>query len=176
MPGSRRTDFSRCSVPVNYSVPFQFVGLLVWLLVTFGAAAIGAIASVDAPGFYAQLSKPSWAPPAGVFGPVWTVLYSLMGVSAWLVWRAPRRNRAALALFVTQLVANALWSWLFFAWHKGALAAAEVLLLLALIAATLGAFWQSSRIAAILLVPYLLWVGFASALTWSVWQRNPGLL
>ncbi|HTM60343.1 MAG TPA: TspO/MBR family protein [Burkholderiales bacterium] len=154
----------------------QWVALFVWLLVTFAAAAIGAIASVDAAGFYAQLSKPSWAPPAAVFGPVWSVLYCLMGVSAWLVWRSPRRSRSALGLFVAQLVANAFWSWLFFAWHRGAFAAAEVLLLLALIALTVRAFWQSDRLAAVLLVPYLLWVAFASALTWSVWQSNPNLL
>ena len=75
-------------------------------------------------------------------------------------------------LFIAQLAANALWSWLFFAWHRGGLATAEVPLLLALIVATVGAFWRSSRLAALLLVPYLLWVGFAAALTWSVWQSN----
>lgn len=154
----------------------QWIGLLGWLLVAFAAAGVGAIASVNAAAFYTQLNKPSWAPPPAVFGPVWTVLYSLMGVSAWLVWRAPRRNRAALALFAAQLAANALWSWLFFAWHRGALAVVDVLLLLVLIAATIRAFGQSSRLAASLLVPYLLWVGFASALTWAVWQGNPGVL
>src|SRR5512140_2910205 len=131
------------------SLSSQLVGLLCWLLVAFAAAAIGALACVDAAAFYAQLSKPSWAPPAGVFGPVWTVLYSLMGVSAWLVWRAPRPDRAARALFTAQLAANALWSWLFFGWHRGALAAAEVLLLLALIVATIAAFRPFSRVAAL---------------------------
>ena len=155
---------------------FDLAGLLGWLLAAFAAAAIGAIASVDAAAFYAQLNKPSWAPPAGVFGPVWTVLYSLMGVSAWLVWRSPRPHRRALALFGAQLAANALWSWLFFAWHQGAFATAEVLLLLVLVVATVRAFWKSSRLAGLLLMPYLLWVGFASVLTWSVWQRNPGVL
>lgn len=150
-------------------------GLLGWLLVVFAAAAVGAAASVNAQSFYAQLVKPAWAPPAGVFGPVWSVLYTLMGVSAWLVWRSGAR-RAAIGLFLAQLAANALWSWLFFAWHQGALAAAEVLVLLALIVATILAFWQSSRVAAVLLVPYLLWVAFASALTWSVWQLNGSLL
>jgi tryptophan-rich sensory protein len=150
--------------------------LLGWLLAAFAAAALGAIASLNAPAFYAELSKPPWAPPAEVFGPVWTVLYLLMGVSAWLVWREPRRSRGALVLFGVQLVANALWSWLFFAWHRGALATVEVLVLLVLIAATVRAFWQISRLAALLLLPYLLWVSFASALTWSVWQRNPGVL
>ena len=154
----------------------DFLGLLAWLLAAFAAAAVGAVASVDAASFYAQLIKPSWAPPAWVFGPVWSALYALMGVAAWLVWRSPGPKGLALTLFVAQLAANALWSWLFFAWHQGALAAMEVLVLLALIAATLVAFWRSSRLAAFLLVPYLLWVSFASALTWAVWQANPTLL
>jgi tryptophan-rich sensory protein len=145
-----------------HSLSSQSVGLLGWLLAAFAAGAVGAIASVDAASFYAQLSKPSWAPPAWVFGPVWSTLYALMGV--------------ALGLFAAQLAANALWSWLFFAWHRGAMAAVEVLVLLALIVATLVAFWRTSRLAALLLVPYLLWVSFASMLTWTVWRSNPGLL
>jgi tryptophan-rich sensory protein len=99
-----------------------------------------------------------------------------MGVSAWLVWRSSGSKKVALALFGVQLVANALWSWLFFAWHRGALATVEVLVLLALVVCTTAAFWRSSRLAAVLLVPYLLWVSFASLLTWSVWQSNPSLL
>jgi tryptophan-rich sensory protein len=154
----------------------QWFGLLGWLVTAFLAAAVGAIASADAASFYAQLSKPAWAPPAWVFGPVWSVLYALMGVAAWLVWRSPGSTRMALALFAAQLVANALWSWLFFAWHRGALAAVEVLFLLALIAATVVAFWRASRLAAVLLVPYLLWVGFAAVLTWAIWQGNPDRL
>lgn len=154
----------------------QVAGLLGWLLVVFVAAAVGAAASVDAPSFYAQLSKPAWAPPAGVFGPVWTVLYALMGVAAWLVWRSPGPKRAALTLFGAQLAANALWSWLFFAWHRGALAAVEILVLLALLVAMIVAFWRISRLAALLMVPYLLWVSFASVLTWVVWRSNPTLL
>lgn len=158
------------------SLVLQSIGLLGWLLVTFAAAAVGAIASADAPSFYAQLSKPSWAPPAGVFGLVWSVLYLLMAIAAWLVWRSPGSKGVALSLFGAQLAANALWSWLFFGWHRGALAAVEVLVLLALIIATMAAFWRISRPAALLLVPYALWVSFASALTWAVWQANPGLL
>ena len=154
----------------------QVAGLLGWLLVVFVAAAVGAAASVDAPSFYAQLSKPAWAPPAGVFGPVWTVLYALMGVAAWLVWRSPGPKRAALTLFGAQLAANALWSWLFFAWHRGALAAVEILVLLALIVAMIVAFWRISRLAALLMVPYLLWVSFASVLPWAVWRSNQTLL
>ena len=158
------------------SLSSQLAGLLGWLLASFAAGAVGAVASIDAASFYAQLSKPTWAPPAWVFGPVWSALYALMGVSAWLVWRSPGPKGMALRLFGAQLAANALWSWLFFAWHRGALAAVEVLVLLALIAATVAAFWRSSRLAAALLVPYVLWVSFASVLTWAVWRSNPGLL
>ena len=142
------------------------------------AAALGAWASRGAPAFYAQLNKPEWAPPAGVFGPVWSVLYLLMAIAAWLVWREPRagERKVALTLFVVQLAFNALWSWLFFAWHQGALAFIDVLLLLVLIAATIVSFWRLSRVAAVLLVPYVLWVGFASVLTWAVWRGNPGVL
>jgi tryptophan-rich sensory protein len=158
------------------SLSSQLVGLLGWLSAAFAAAAVGAVASVDAASFYAQLSKPSWAPPAWVFGPVWSVLYALMAVAAWLVWRSPGPRGTALGLFGVQLVANALWSWLFFAWHRGALAAVEILVLLALIVATVAAFWRASRLAGLLLVPYLLWVSFASVLMWTVWRGNPGLL
>ena len=99
-----------------------------------------------------------------------------MGVSVWLVWRRPEGTRRALRLFVGQLAANALWSWLFFAWHQGALAFIDVLVLLLLIAATIVSFWRLNRVAAVILVPYILWVGFASVLTWAVWRGNPSVL
>lgn len=156
----------------------QAVGLLGWLAVVFVAAAIGAAASVGASTFYAQLVKPGWAPPASAFGPVWSVLYLLMGVAAWLIWRRPgeRNFSIALTLFVVQLAVNAAWSWLFFAWRNGAFAFVEVLTLLTLIAATIAAFWRISRWASVLMLPYFAWVCLASALTWSVWQSNPGVL
>lgn len=164
------------SSPRALPIGRQALGLAGWLLTCGLAAALGALASVQAARFYAQLARPAWAPPAGVFGPVWTLLYLSMAVAAWLVWRQPHRSRAALALFVVQLAANALWSWLFFAWHLGAWAFAEVVLLLVLIGATVAAFWRVDRRAAALMLPYLGWVAFASALTWAVWQANPGLL
>lgn len=156
----------------------QAVGLVGWLGLSFAAAALGAVASVDAGAFYAQLVRPGWAPPAAAFGPVWSVLYTLMAVAAWGVWRerGARLRSAALALFLVQLDANALWSWLFFAWHQGAFAFADVLVLLALIAATTAVFWRVRRWAAVLMLPYLAWVCLASALTWSVWRHNPQLL
>jgi tryptophan-rich sensory protein len=160
------------------SVQRQLVGLAGWLMASFAAGAIGAVASVSAGAFYGSLSQPSWAPPAWLFGPVWSVLYILIGVAAWLVWRTNGFSGAATALklFVIQLLANALWTWLFFVWHLGAISVAEIALLWLLIAATLVAFWRLHRFAALLLLPYLAWVSFASALTFSLWRLNPTVL
>ncbi|MEO5700115.1 MAG: TspO/MBR family protein [Casimicrobiaceae bacterium] len=153
-------------------------GLLGWLLLSFAAGGLGALASADAAAFYAALARPSWAPPAWLFGPVWSVLYVLMAVAAWLVWRREgwAGARVALWLFVAQLVANALWTWLFFAWRQGALALADIAVLVILVVATLIAFARVSRAAAWLMVPYLAWVSFAAALTYAMVTGNPRLL
>jgi benzodiazapine receptor len=153
-------------------------GLAGWLAVTFFAAAAGSVASTQAPDFYAQLVRPSWAPPASLFGPVWSVLYTLMAVAAWLVWRVGgfAGARTALTLYLVQLVFNALWTWFFFAWQRGGLAFADIVLNALLVAATLTAFWRIRPLAGALLVPYLLWVTFAAALNYMIWQLNPQLL
>jgi len=156
----------------------QAVGLLGWAIVTLLAAALGARASISAADFYANLTLPAWAPPAGVFGPVWTVLYAVMALAVWLVWRQGgwRAAAPALALYLLQLALNVLWSWLFFGWKQGALAFADIALLLALIVATIVAFHRVRPAAAWLLLPYLAWVTFASALNYAVWQANPAVL
>lgn len=153
----------------------NILGLLAWLALCFVAAAIGAAASIQAGPFYMQLLRPEWAPPPGVFGPVWSVLYAMMGIAAWLVWRVGgfRAARLALVLFLIQLAVNALWSWLFFGWHRGALAFADILLLWVLIAGTVISFWRVRPLAGALLLPYWLWVSFAVALNYAVWQLNP---
>lgn len=160
------------------TTPRQVIGLVGWLLVSFAAAAIGAVASLDAGAFYESLVRPAWAPPGWLFAPVWTALYVLMGVAAWLVWRAHgfRQGGNALALFIVQLGANALWTWVFFAWRQGAWAFAEVVLLWCLIAATVVSFRRLNSLAAALLLPYLAWVTFACALTFATWRLNPGVL
>ncbi|WP_382327684.1 TspO/MBR family protein [Hydrogenophaga sp. UC242_50] len=160
------------------SIRAQTLGFMGWLALVLLAGGLGALASVEAASFYAQLNRPGWAPPAGVFGPVWSLLYGLMAVAAWLVWREPAQpSRApALVVFVLQLAVNALWSWLFFAWHRGAWALADVLLLLVLIATAIALFRRVRPLAAWLLWPYLAWVAFASALTWAMWRANPGVL
>ncbi|MDX1588293.1 MAG: TspO/MBR family protein [Oleiphilaceae bacterium] len=160
------------------SRPRQLLGLTGWMALMVLVLALGAMASVNAGDFYRQLMQPDWAPPGAVFGPVWTVLYGMMTLSAWLVWRDRGWRRAswALSLFVLQLVPNVLWSWLFFVGHQGGLAFATILLLLGLTLATVVAFYRHHRVAAGLLVPYLLWVGFAACLNLAVWRLNPGLL
>jgi tryptophan-rich sensory protein len=153
-------------------------GLIGWLALVVVVAAIGAAASVHAGTFYSGLVRPDWAPPPSVFGPVWAVLYVLMGLAAWIVWRKSgfRSARGALALFMAQLALNASWSWLFFAWHRGALAFADVVLLWATVLGTAVAFWRTNRLAGAMLLPYLAWVSFAAALNFSVWQLNPRAL
>jgi len=156
----------------------DIMGLVAWLVLSYGASAVGAIASIQARSFYGQLTQPEWAPPGWLFGPVWTVLYALMAIAAWLVWRSGgfRAHRDALTLFLLQLALNALWSWLFFAWMLGAWAFFEIVLLWILIVATLVSFWRVRPVAGFLLVPYLLWVSFASALNYALWQLNPQIL
>ena len=156
----------------------QALGLFGWFLLTFAAASVGIVTSARAASFYRQLLQPAWAPPAWLFGPMWSVLYIFMATAAWLVWRELGFGGAelALGLFVAQLVANALWSWLFFVLHRGALSVAEIVVLWLLILATIFAFWPLHRLAALLLVPYLAWVTVASALTLSLWRANRALL
>ena len=155
-------------------MPIAWRGGIVWVLVSLATGAIGALATRHAREFYASLVKPGWAPPGWLFGPVWTALYLLMGIAAWLVWRRAGWTGAAVALslFLVQLACNASWSWVFFAWRRGALAFADILLLLGLIVATLIAFARVHRLAAVLLLPYLAWVIFATALTHAIWRAN----
>lgn len=152
----------------------SIIGLGGWIVLSFTAAALGAIASIQARTFYLSLTRPSWAPPASVFGPVWTALYALMAVAAWLVWKREGFSGAwrALALFLVQLAANALWSWLFFAWHLGAASFAEIIILWTLILWTVVEFWRHRVLAGALLLPYFFWVTFATALCFSVWRLN----
>lgn len=164
---------------MSSSTAHALKGFAFWLLVTFVAAAIGSIASIEAASFYGQLVQPDWAPPAKVFGPVWTALYVLMAVAAWLAWRQAGNfaaARMALGLYLVQLAANALWSWLFFAWHLGGLAFAEVLLLWLLVATTVVAFWRIRPLAGALLLPYWAWVTFAAFLNHATWRLNPDVL
>ena len=123
--------------------------------------------------WYDGLDKPSFNPPSWVFGPVWTTLYLLMAVAAWLVWRSDdRRRRTALALFGLQLALNAVWSPLFFGARRPGWALAELALLWVAVAATASWFWVIDRRAGALLVPYLAWVSFAAVLNFEIVRLN----
>ena len=148
------------------------IGAVVWLVVTFGAAAVGARFLPDE--WYRALNKPTWNPPNSIFGPVWTVLYLLMAVAAWLVWRQYGIGGALLplALFVVQLILNAGWTYLFFGRHEVGGAFIEILVLWVAILTTIILFWRLVPVAGILLVPYLAWVSFASVLNGTIWRMN----
>jgi benzodiazapine receptor len=148
------------------------IELIVCIAIAFIAAAIG---SRYMPGeWYASLVKPAWTPPDYLFAPVWTILYLLMGIAAWLVWRERLFADVAipLGLFLIQLALNALWSYLFFGRHQIGLAALEIAILWIVILFTIISFWWVRRAAAALLVPYLCWVGFAAALNFQLWRLN----
>jgi len=157
------------------------VGSVVRLVVACGvslaAGAIGSLA-VGGQGFsswYATIEKPGFTPPGWVFGPVWTVLYLLMGVAAFLVWQrgfGSRLVRTALLWFLVQLALNASWTPVFFGLHRIGLALVVIVLLWIAILVTMYYFFRVSRPAGVLLIPYLLWVSFATVLNASIWHLN----
>jgi tryptophan-rich sensory protein len=150
-------------------------GLVLALVLCFCAPAIGGLLTRGSvPGWYEEIAKPSWTPPGWLFGPVWTLLYIMMAVAAWLVWLKGGWSgaRPALILFGVQLVLNAAWTPIFFGLHKPGLAFAEIVVLWAAIGATLVAFWGVNPVAGLLLVPYWLWVSFASCLNFAIWRLN----
>lgn len=151
------------------------LGLVGWIALCFAAAAVGSLLTeTTVGGWYQQLAKPAWNPPDWVFGPVWTLLYGMMGVAAWLVWRQRGFSDAVLplSLFGVQLALNVAWSGLFFSLRSPGLAFAEILLLWCAILATLVAFWRVRAAAGALLVPYLLWVSYAATLNFAIWRLN----
>jgi tryptophan-rich sensory protein len=145
--------------------------LLAWLVIAFVPAVIGL--RFPAPEYYARLRKPSWAPPTWLFGPVWTALYALMGVAAWLVaGEGTRGRRIPLVLWSAQLALNATWTPVFFGLRAPGIALANIVLLWLGLVATVTAFLSKRRVAGILLIPYLIWVSFATALNFEIWRRN----
>ena len=148
------------------------LALVGWLALSFTAAAIGGF---FLPGeWYARMQRPAWNPPNWIFGPVWTALYTMMAVAAWFVWKRGgfAAQLIALSLFLLQLLINALWSPLFFGLRNSALAFVDIVLLWLALLATVVAFWKVRPLAGALLVPYLAWVTFASALNFAIWRLN----
>lgn len=150
------------------------VALVLALLLCYGVAALGGVATAAGlRGWYQGLSKPSWTPPNWLFGPVWTILYGMMAVAVWLVWREDHslRNEGLIA-FGVQLGLNLLWSFLFFGWRKLGAASVEVVSLWVMILVSTVLFFRIHPLAGALMVPYLAWVTFASALNIAVWNLN----
>jgi len=153
-----------------------WVSLLVFTALVFGLGSIGAVATNPslASDWYASLAKPTWTPPGWIFGPVWSLLYLAMALAAWLVWRRRRvaRTRLALSLFWLQLTLNIAWSPLFFGLQRPGLALLDIVLLWLAIVLTALWFWRVTRAAGALMLPYLLWVTFATALNFAIYRLN----
>ena len=161
------------------SVGWQIFGLVAWLVLCFGASAIGSSFTMpEIDGWFATLEKPSFNPPNWLFGPVWGVLFLLMAVSAWLVWRrfGFARAPAAMLVFFVQLIANVMWSILFFGLHSPSMAFYWICVLWSLIFSTIMLFWKKSSLAGTLLIPYLAWVTFAGLLNFWIWRLNAAQL
>ncbi len=154
---------------VSKSIP----SLVVFTILVAGAAVIGSMSNTDL--WFRNLEKPPLNPPDWLFGPVWTTLYILIIIAAWLVWRTEtyqKTKRLAIGFFGAQLLLNALWSWIFFTLHNPGLALVDIILLNVAIMGMIGWYGRINRTAAWLMVPYLLWVGFATYLNWAIWTLN----
>lgn len=152
----------------------NWVALVLFVAVSQSAGLIGSFFTRPAiPGWYSTLVRPEVAPPSWVFAPVWTTLFLLMGIAAFLVWKsgAPIK-RLALTVFGIQLVLNLLWSIVFFGLQSLGWAFVEILVLWVAIATTIYLFNRASRAAALLLIPYIAWVSFATYLTYAFWTLN----
>jgi tryptophan-rich sensory protein len=157
---------------VKVSRTRDVLGLMAFVTLCFGVSVLGGMATAPAlPEWYPALRKPSWTPPGWVFGPVWTLLYPLMAVAGWMAWREGRARIGPL-VYLLQLALNAAWPWFFFGQRRLDLALACVVALWLVILATVVAFWRVSRGAAVLLLPYLAWVGFAAVLNHAIWEMN----
>ncbi len=151
------------------------ISLVFFIAVCFAIAGIGSYVTFPAvTDWYAGIKKPTWTPPGWLFGPVWTVLYLMMAVAAWLVWRRAGLSAAAvpLSIFALQLALNLAWSLIFFGKHNIGLAFVDIMLLWFAIIATIITFGRVNMLASWLLTPYLAWVSFASALNFTIWNMN----
>lgn len=154
----------------------RWAALALWIGVSLAAGLVGnRVGGGGDDQFYQRLDQPAWAPPPWLFGPVWIVLYVLMGIAAWLVWRERgfAGARLPLTLFLVHLVFNAAWTGIFFGLRMFGLAFAEIVVLWGLILWILVLFWRVRPLAGALFVPYLLWVTYAAALTFALWRMNP---
>jgi tryptophan-rich sensory protein len=150
----------------------DLMGLAFWIVLTFSVAAF---ASQFEPGaWYKTIAKPPWTPPGWLFGPVWGMLYLAMSVSAWLIWRQRTTVKVIvpLTLYLLQLALNGLWSWLFFGRQLIGTALIDLIVLVLLIGLTTAMFMRIRKQAGFMMLAYLLWVSFATALNFQIWRLN----
>lgn len=154
----------------------KLLPLLVSIVIAEAAGIIGSVFTFsEITSWYATLVRPSFSPPNWLFGPVWTTLYCLMGISAFLIWqkRKTRVARAGLVIYAVNLVANSLWSIVFFGLHRPDLALIVIFVLWSTIVIMIKRFWPINQLASLLLIPYLLWVTFATFLNFTIYRLNP---
>ncbi len=156
----------------------NYIRLIVSIVLCQSAGMIAAILTAQSvQTWYPTLLKPSFNPPNWLFGPVWIVLYLMMGIALYLVWQRSSTGQnvqTAVIFFIIQLVLNAAWSLIFFGLQSPFWAFVEIVVLWVAILITIILFWEISRTASYLLVPYILWVTFAAILNFSIWRLNPG--
>jgi tryptophan-rich sensory protein len=148
----------------------KFLSLIVFAALVAITASVGA--QFEPGAWYEQLTKPAWNPPNRVFAPVWTALYIAIAVAGWLTWRRSQRLNLALAAWGLQLIANGLWSWLFFGLHEPGLALIDIVVLLALIVCFIALARRHSVAASWLFAPYAVWIAYAASLNLAIWQAN----
>ena len=154
----------------------KIISLVIWIVIAFIPGIFGQLfTSPNIPTWYAMLNKPFFNPPNWLFGPVWTLLYLSMGIAAFLVWEKRKENKAvtaALVIFFAQLLINGLWSMVFFGQHQLLQAFFVIVLLWFLILWTIIKFYKINAFAGLILIPYILWVSFATVLNFSFWMLN----
>lgn len=173
-PPSMNTRTPTLNTPSSYTPSHAKFMLLACIVLCEATGIVSALlAGSFRTSWFENLAKPSWFPPTAVFGPVWTILYPLMGISLWLVWKQNNASKlTAELIFATQLFLNFWWSIIFFRFHALGVAYAEILVMIVMVVLTMVRFWKISRTAMWLMVPYLGWIIFASFLNLSIWQMN----
>ena len=155
---------------------FQFIPFIICLAIPLAIGALGSLLTMESvKTWYTTLNKPSFNPPNEIFGPVWSILYILMGISSYLVWKERKSFTSynlAVGLYCSQLILNLMWSFLFFYQHQIGLALVEIIILLIAIISTAVVFYKANKAAGLLFIPYILWVSFASYLTYSIFILN----
>ena len=176
-PPARRARIALMAhaTPANDRHAERHWGMLVFFLVLmYAAGALGALVTFpEIEGWYAQLAKPSYTPPNGIFTPVWNTIFALTAIATWMVWRRVGPEGRWIVPFTTQWLANAGWSMVFFGLHRPGAALVVMLVLWLSVAAMAVTYWRVRPVAGAMLVPYLAWVSFAAAVNFGVWKLNP---